>query len=257
METAVYTHHCLHAAELIARGEIGRLQFLRGAHYQDMEHWPASWMGLPPMHYATHAVAPLLALSRARATRVHCFGSGRMREELVNVYGNPYPIESALFRLDNGLAAEATRSLFHCARQYGELFTLYGEDATFEWQMENESPVLHKSGPVGRGGRRGLDVSRVVPGDFSARLPEPIRKYSKHVVVADPVNPHQSIVHGGNHHGSHPFMVHEFVRSILEARPPSSDAVTAAHWTAAGICAHASAMADGAAVDVPDFATVT
>jgi hypothetical protein len=51
-------------------------------------------------------------------------------------------------------------------------------------------------------------------------------------------------------------MVHEFVRSILESRPPMSDAVTAAHWTAAGICAHASAMADGAAIDVPDFASL-
>src|SRR5688572_24158491 len=133
METAVYTHHCLHAQELIRRGEIGRIQFLRGAHYQDMEQWPAYWMGLPPMHYATHAVAPLLSLADARATKVHCFGSGYMREELKAPYRNPYPIESAIFRLDKeNLAAEVTRSLFHCSRDYAEIFTLVGEDGTFD-----------------------------------------------------------------------------------------------------------------------------
>ncbi len=66
METAVYTHHYLHARRLADQGEIGRIQFLRGAHYQDMENWPDYWMGLPPMHYATHAIAPLLALAGTR-----------------------------------------------------------------------------------------------------------------------------------------------------------------------------------------------
>jgi phage tail protein X len=48
-------------------------------------------------------------------------------------------------------------------------------------------------------------------------------------------------------------MVHEFVRSIVEGRPSAIDAITAANWTAPGIAAHQSAMADGEAVEVPDF----
>jgi len=63
METAVYTRQFLYAKELMEKGVFGRLQFLRGAHYQDMECWPPYWAGLPPMWYATHAVAPLLALA--------------------------------------------------------------------------------------------------------------------------------------------------------------------------------------------------
>jgi hypothetical protein len=43
------------------------------------------------------------------------------------------------------------------------------------------------------------------------------------------------------------------VRSIVEARPSRIDAVTGANWTAAGICAHASAMRGGQTVDVPSF----
>ena len=45
----------------------------------------------------------------------------------------------------------------------------------------------------------------------------------------------------------------EFVRSIIERRPPAIDAVTAANWTAAGICAHQSAMAGGDGIDIPRF----
>src|SRR5438270_2361604 len=62
-----------------------------------------------------------------------------------------------------------------------------------------------------------------------------------------------SFTSGGGHGGSHPHLVHEFVRSILEERPPSIDALTAAEWTAAGLCAHASAMRDGEVVLVPSF----
>jgi hypothetical protein len=49
-------------------------------------------------------------------------------------------------------------------------------------------------------------------------------------------------------------MVHEFVRSIIERRPASSNSVIAADWTAAGICAHESAMRGGKEVVIPSFA---
>lgn len=254
METAVYTYHCLQAKSLIEQGEIGPIQFLRGAHYQDMENWPDYWMGLPPMHYATHAVAPLLSLSGARVTRVHCFGSGTMRPDLQKNYGNPFPVETAIFQLDrDNLSAEVTRSLFHTARSYAELFSVYGEKASLEWQMEHEMPVLFRMGGLATGRGRKITEERIVPGDFSHLLPEPIQRFSKHVVVPDPKNSHQSILQGGGHHGSHPHMVHEFVRSIVEGRPSAINAATAANWSAAGICAHESAMRGGAAVEIPAF----
>ena len=255
METAAYTYHCLHAQQLIRQGAIGRIQFLRGAHYQDMEGWPDYWMGLPPMHYATHALAPLLTLSGARVTRVHCFGSGVMRPELTEPYGNPFPVETAIFRLDRDeLAAEVTRSLFHTARDYAELFSVYGEKASFEWQMENDLPVLFRMGALETGRGRSITKERIIPGDFSHLLPESIRQFARHVVVPDPDNPHQSIVQGGGHHGSHPHLVQEFVRSVVEGRRAAIDSVTAANWTAAGVCAHLSAMQEGAAVEIPSFA---
>jgi predicted dehydrogenase len=253
METAVYTRQFIYAKELRDRGEFGRIQFLRGAHYQDMERWPPYWAGLPPMWYATHAVSPLLALAETRATRVHCFGSGEMREELRAQYGNPYPIETAIYQLETpGLCAEVTRSLFHCARPYMESFTVYGENACYEWQMEDEHPVLFRMSPVVAGEKRTQTVARPEPPDHADLLPPAIGRYTRRFVYGEDER-HLSFEQGGGHHGSHPHMVHEFVRSIVEQRQPWIDAVTAANWTAAGICAHESAMAGGREVLVPKF----
>jgi predicted dehydrogenase len=254
METAVYTREFLFARQLLDQGELGQIQFLRGAHYQDMENWPPYWLGLPPMYYATHAVAPLLALAGKRATRVHCFGSGTMRPELHEQYGNPYPVETAIFQLEGGdLAAEVTRTLFHTARAYTESFNVYAERASFEWQqLESEAPILFQMEPLQPGRGRPVTASRITAPDRQDLLPPEIRRFTRRGVY-DEANPHQSFLQGGGHGGSHPHLVHEFISSILEERPPAIDVVTAANWTAAGIGAHASAMNGGAQVELPQF----
>ena len=253
METAVYTRQFLYARALKDNGEFGRIQFLRGAHYQDMERWPAYWSGLPPMWYATHAVSPLLAIAGTRAVKVHCFGSGELRPELRQPYGNPWPVETAIFQLEiPHLAAEVTRSLFHCARPYMESFTLYGENACYEWQMEDEAPVLFRMSPVVPGTVRKVSVEHPEPPDRAEVLPSAIRKYTRRFVYSN-AEKHLSFEQGGGHHGSHPHLVHEFISSIIEKRQPIIDAQTAANWTAAGICAHQSALQGGAEIELPCF----
>ena len=253
METTVHTRQFLYALGLKQEGRLGRIQFLRGAHYQDMERWPSYWAGLPPMWYATHAVAPLLAMAETRATSVHCFGSGEMREELRQVYGNPFPVETAIFQLATpDLAAEVTRTLFHCARPYMESFVIYGENACYEWQMEDEPPMLFEASPVVPDEVRSIKATRPVTPDRQDLLPPEIARHTTRFQTTSK-HTHISFEQGGGHHGSHPHMVHEFVRSVLEDREPVSGAVTAANWTAAGICAHQSAMDGGSNVVVPAF----
>jgi predicted dehydrogenase len=254
METAVYTREFLFVKQLHEAGDLGRVQFLRGAHYQDMENWPGYWKGLPPMFYATHAIAPLLALLHTRATQVHCFGSGELRDELRRPYDNPYPIETAIFLLEaTPVAAEVTRSLFHTARAYTESFTVYGEARSFEWQqLEDEDPVLFIMDALRPGRGRPIRADRISAPDRQDLLPPSIARFTRRGVY-DASQPHLSFLQGGGHGGSHPHLVHEFVRSIVEERPPTINAVTAANWTAAGICAHQSALEGGAAVSIPRF----
>ncbi len=97
-----------------------------------------------------------------------------------------------------------------------------------------------------RGGARAAPPARAAPRPPAGGRPPPPG-------VAGAGAAHLSFEQGGGHHGSHPHLVHEFVRAIMEDRPAAIDAVTAANWTAAGICAHQSAMAGGAEVVVPAF----
>lgn len=245
METAVYTREFLYVQSLKEDGSLGRIQFLRGSHQQEMAGWPGYWEGLPPMHYATHAVGPLLALGGTEAEFVACLGSGRIAGHLAAKYGSPFAVESALFRLrGSGLAAEVTRSLFETSREYIESFDVYGDKMSFEWQqLEREEPVLF----------RGEDGRRIQIPDFARLLPEPLRKYTLQGVYDSDENQHLSFTQGSGHGGSHPHLAHEFIRSILENRNPFPDVYQSANWTCAGICAHMSAMNNGEIVRIPDF----
>ncbi len=243
METAIYTREFLHVQQLHAEGALGTLTFLRGAHIQNIEGLPDYWKGYPPMHYITHALSPLLALTGTRAAKVCCFGSGTLRPDLRQIDGgdNPFPLETALFRLaGTDLAAEVTLSFFQTARPYTESFSVYGDRGGFEWQqLEEQDSLQFRLEDLAPGQRgRPVSVEPVRPPYRPDLLPPEIADFTR----------------DGGHGGSHPHLVHEFVRSIVEARPPRVDAVTAANWTAAGLYAHASAMADGETRAIPDFA---
>jgi predicted dehydrogenase len=246
METVVYSREYLFVKELYDKGELGRIQFLRGSHQQDMDGWPDYWPGLPPMHYATHCVSPCLAILGKHAESVVCHGSGRIREELIARYGSPFAIETATFKIqDSDVAAEVTRSLFDTARQYRESFDAYGSKKTFEWQqVENEEPVIHTKGlPEPK------IPQRVKVPDYAQLLPEPIRPFTGTIQDAQ----HLSFIQGAGHGGSHPHLVHNWLRAIRGERPALPDAATAANWTMVGICAHQSAMKGGERVAIPRF----
>src|SRR5208283_4437179 len=121
MESVVYSREYLFIKSLYEDGTLGKLQFLQASHQQDMDGWPNYWPGLPPMWYATHCVGPMLALTRASAEYVSCFGSGAIRPELVKKYNSPFAVETAHIKLkDSDLTARIIRSLFDTARQYRE-----------------------------------------------------------------------------------------------------------------------------------------
>jgi predicted dehydrogenase len=253
METVVYSREYLFAKDLYDRGVLGRIQFLRGSHQQDMDGWPGYWPGLPPMWYATHCVSPCLAVLSdpakgkvALAESVVCHGSGRIREEYHKIYGSSFAIETATFKIKGSdVVAEVTRSLFDTARQYRESFDVTASNVSFEWQqVEGEEPVLHM-----RGLPEHQIPRRVKVPDFAGRLPEPIRKFTGAIHDAT----HLSFVQGGGHGGSHPHLVHNFLMAVLGKQPAFPDAATSANWTLVGICAHESATKGGSRVEIPMY----
>ena len=249
-ETVVYSREFLFVQEMYEKGDLGRVQFLKASHQQDMDGWPNYWPGLPPMHYATHCVGPVAGLLRLEAECVSCFGSGRIREELIGKYGSPFAVESCHIRFRHSdLAAYVYRSLFDTARQYRESFEVYGSKQSFEWPLiSSEEPVVHTAK------RPEAEIpERVRVPDYAHRLPEPIRVFTTKGVYDLAEHQHLSFAQGGGHGGSHPHLAHEFLSALAEDRDPFPNAVQSANWTSTGILAHESAMHGGKLVRLPKF----
>jgi predicted dehydrogenase len=249
METVVYSREFLYLQELYDGGELGKLQFLRASHHQDMTGWPAYWDGMPPMHNATHAISPTLALARTEAEWVQCLGSGTIFARMHDAYGSPFAIESTHIKFkDVDFGAEVTRHLWAVARQYRESFDAFGSIRTFEWtQVEGEPHVLHL----------GEEPSRVEPPDFAHVLPEEIQAFTTGGVYTDEGDSaHRSFVQGGGHGGSHPHLAHRLIQAVLGREEAYPNAVQAANITCAGLLSHESALRGGEQIALPDWTLV-
>ena len=72
-----------------------------------MDGWPGYWPGLPPMHYATHCVGPVLGLGRHETTHLK-------------------------FR-NSDLSAQVYRSLFDVHDVYSTVKVLRSTDPRKQW----------------------------------------------------------------------------------------------------------------------------
>jgi predicted dehydrogenase len=250
METVVYAREFLFVKELNEMGELGKIQFLKATHQQDMDGWPDYWPGLPPMHYATHCVGPVTGLLKLEAEYVSCFGSGTIRKELADIHNSPFAVECAHIKFKNSdLSANVMRSLFDVARQYRESFEVYGSKKSFEWTLiEDEEHVIHTAKLP-----EPEIPSKVRVPDYAHLLPEEIRSFTTKGVYDVEENEHLSFAQGGGHGGSHPHLAHEFVMALKEDREPFPNAAQSANWTSVGILAHESALKGGERMYLPDF----
>ncbi|WP_276391480.1 Gfo/Idh/MocA family protein [Eudoraea chungangensis] len=253
METVVYAREFLYMKELYENGELGKVQFLKASHQQDMDGWPNYWPGLPPMHYATHCVGPVLALTRDEAQFVSCFGSGTIREELIKEYNSPFAVETTHIKFRNSdVSAQVYRSLFDVARQYRESFEVYGSKKSVEWPLIEGKPlVVHTAKKPEPEIPEEVDCP-----DFAKLLPEEIQAFTTGGVYDTDGNTHLSFTQGAGHGGSHPHLVHAFVDALLKGESPYPNAKQSANITCVGILAHESALKGGEIIKLPEFTFV-
>jgi predicted dehydrogenase len=251
METVVYAREFLFMKDLYDRGELGKLQFLKASHQQDMDGWPGYWPGLPPMHYATHCVGPVLGLGRNEAEYVSCFGSGTIREEMHGCYGSPFAVETCHIKFRGcDLSAQVYRSLFDVARQYRESFEVYGSKKAVEWPLiEHEPLVIHTAK------RPEPEIPEKVDcPDFAHLLPAEIAPFTTGGVYGgDGGEEHLSFTQGAGHGGSHPHLVHQFIELLHGRGEGYPNAVQSANITCTGILAHESAMKGGELIRLPEW----
>ena len=111
----------------------------------------------------------------------------------------------------------------------------------FRWELALQAGVLAVGQPE--------IPERIRIPDGAHLLAEEIRPFTTTIQDAA----YLSFIQGAGHGGSHPHLVNEFLRALLENRDPWPNATQSANWTCTGICAHQSAMRGGEIVRLPTF----
>jgi len=219
-ETSCY-HSDLYAMRRIYdAGGFGKLVYSEGEYFHyacavipSYRNWR---IGLPPQWYPTHSNAYYVGVSGGSFTEVSCMGMPSIRDELQpqnNRYKNPFGTEIAMFRTSEGGMSRMGVS----------------------WDTPGYG------GEVGRvRGQQGSMIGMNYQG-LDKNLPD----------LAKPVLPPG--VRSGGHGGSHGYLGHEFVMSILENRQPLVDIVWALNMTVSGMVAHQSALKDGELMKIPQY----
>ena len=104
------------------------------------------------------------------------------------------------------------------------------------------------------GARRGRPIERteVDAPDRDDLLPAPLRPFTRPARYAPPAG-RPPVAVPAWHGGAHPHLVHELVSCVTDDRASAIGAERAAAITAPGIVAHASALAGGRMLDIPQF----
>jgi predicted dehydrogenase len=246
METALYTREYLYVKNLRDNGALGRIQFVRSDHMQNMalDGWPAYWQGFPPFLNGTHALSPVISILGKRPKSVVAHGSGQLSEARAKNHGCRFAVITATFDFDGSdVIAESSRCINETIRQCREGFDVYGTLSSFEWeQIIDDGHVIYT----------GIDdAAKITCPDTDSLLPQEIAAFTKREAVSDVT--HTSYRQGVGHGGSHPHLVHQFLSAIDEGRKAEVNEIAAATITCAGICAQSSAMQGGVRVDIPNF----
>lgn len=219
-ETSCYRANLYAMRTIYQAGGFGKLVYSEGEYF----HYSASvipsykgWrIGLPPQWYPTHSNAYYVCVTGGSFTEVSCMGMPSIRDELQpanNRYKNPFGTEIAILRTSEGGMARMGVS----------------------WDTPGYG------GEVGRvRGQRGSMIGLEYQG-LEKTLPN---------LAKPPLPP---AVNPGGHGGSHGYLGHEFVMSILENRKPLVDVAWALNMTVAGIVAHQSALKDGELMNIPQY----
>ena len=219
-ETSCY-HSDLHAMrQIYEAGGFGKLVYSEGEYYHYSVSSIASYknwrVGVPPQWYPTHSNAYYVGVTGGSFTEVSCMGIPSILKALQpenNAYKNPFGTEIALFRTSEGGMARMGVS----------------------W----DTPGC--GGETGRvRGQKGSMIGDNYQG-LERKLPD---------LAKPPLPPG---VRPGGHGGSHGYLGHEFVMSILEKRRPLVDVAQALNMTVAGTVAHQSALKDGELMKIPQY----
>jgi predicted dehydrogenase len=208
----------------------------------DERGFPTWRNGFPPMHYPTHCVGIVVPITGERMAEVTAIGWGDGHQVLAtNQYNNPYWNTTGFFKTSGGHSSRISVS-WHIATQGAERGGIYGDRMSYIMERPEGSPntVIQ----IGSGGQTVLDSNGYPEGRVSSsEYHEPTHW--------ETLPPSMRVTTG--HGGSHTFLSHEFISSIVEDRWPTVNVYEAIAFTLPGIIAHQSALRGGELMKIKDY----
>lgn len=273
-ETSYYYPSTIFCREMWRAGKFGRFVYGESEYMHDMSHGfyhsyqhsgGAEWKrtaGVPPMHYPTHTVSMIVGVTGAHLTHVSCLGQVDRSGDGVfgagkNLWDNPFSNETGLFRTSDGGMARINefRRVGHWGGRSVRL-SLFGTEGCFEEQPEGEVWVNREREVTPL--TELLRCAPVTERDRAAsRRREDGTQHDFHSGLA-PIHPRWRLPQefdglASGHHGSHQFLVDDFLRACAGGGLPPNHVWAAARYNLPGLIAHESAKRDGEQLPIPDF----
>ncbi len=248
-ETSYYHQTVMSARDYYKAGRFGRI-FSAEAEYHHpgveelfFENGERTWRyGLAPMHYPTHCTAMLIGVTGERLTEVSSIGYGDDNPILKdNPYRNPFWCETALFNT-NRETAFRVHVYWRGAERGTERGQWYGTRMSLFCPNPNGLPAQMVEE---------RETTEKDSGGFP-RKQNAIADYEQPMWWKGETLP-AALRHVSGHDGSHTFLTHEFIQSIVENRRPAVDVYEAVAYTAPGIVAHESSLRGGERLKIPQF----
>jgi predicted dehydrogenase len=249
-ETSYYRPEIITCREWARQGKFGSIFYSESEYHHegilalcfDERGFPTWRHGLPPMHYPTHCTGMIVPVTGERLVEVQAIGWGDGHEVLqTNEYRNPFWNTTAFFKTSGGHSSRIS-IFWHVAAGQTERGQFYGDRMSYVMARPEGSP--NSTSRIEKDGKTSIDSNGYPEGDVKVgaykqpnhweTLPESLRVKS-------------------GHGGSHTFIVHEFISSILEERHPAVNVWEAIAYTVPGIVAHQSALRGGELLNIKDY----
>ena len=204
-----------------------------------------------PMHYPTHSVSGPVSIMEAHALKVSAIGVNPTGyDDHFEKEGASFANETGFFHMSNG--AVLTAREYREITTHGHKINVFGTCATWRddmwyWTKREKDLPIDQIPECGEQKLSDEELRDELPRD----VVEAFMQAEDHSLSAEDVKNMDFTPRG--HGGSHPYLVHEFVSAIAEARIPAIDAWEASRYMAMGVMAHKSALKDGEMLDVPDW----
>src|SRR6266496_1125942 len=248
-ETSYYQQTTISARKFYQEGKFGKLFYVESEYMHPgiealyFENGKPTWRhGSAAMLYPTHCTSHLISVSGERLTEVTCLGWGDDDPaHKNNVYNNPFWNETGLFKTNRGNAMRIA-NFRKGAVKGAERAQYYGDQMSFFFPN-----------PIGLGAtivRAGKQTEKDDGGFARAAAdaePYSVPQWWKTDLLPEPLR------HDSGHSGSHTFITHEFIDSLVKGRKPTVNVYEAVAYTAPGIVAHDSSMKGGERLKIPSF----